>query len=761
MFNKTVSFLMIGICLILSLSVQAYAKESRTFRILVLNSYHKGFPWVDGIVKAVESGLKAENFNYDLQVAYMDTKAIKYNADFKKKLYEFYSFKYDNLKFDAIICSDDHAFDFLREYHKKLFPETPIVFCAVNNINAANLIDHNYFTGVLETMDQGAMINLALKLHPGIKKIYLIADTTPSGNYRWEKQTVPLISVYPNIEFIRIDDSLSLPEIENKMINLPNDAISFYAVLTRDKTGRYFPLKEAVSRISKASRRPIYTFLSQDLKYGLIGGNVLDGYHQGEKAVHMVIRILKGENIADIPVDEKPTSQFMFNYPQLIRYNINLSYLPEESYIINKPTSYYEQNKQEIWIVAGIFSFLVTVIVIFALTLMRIRKAEQERLESDEKLRRLFDHSPVGICTVDLLGNFVTTNPAYEQMLGYSKEELQDLSFFDVTHPDYRPENKALFQNMFSLESTGFKIEKNYIRKDGVQIDVSVHATAVIDDKGKTRFGTAFVEDITHRKQIEKELNTHRDHLEEMVKERTEALQKVNKAYLTANKELKEFAYIVSHDLKAPLRAISQLTHWISEDYSKSFDDEGKMQMELIIKRVRRMDGLIDGILRYSRVGRIREKKERLDLNSLVSEVIETIDPPKNIQVILENKLPVIFRDSIRMEQIFQNLIENAIKYMDKDEGIIKVGCESRETLWEFNVSDNGPGIDKKYHDKIFQIFQTLAPRDEHESTGIGLTLVKKIIELYGGSIWIESEPDLGTRFYFSLPKKGEKNEEF
>jgi len=119
----------------------------------------------------------------------------------------------------------------------------------------------------------------------------------------------------------------------------------------------------------------------------------------------------------------------------------------------------------------------------------------------------------------------------------------------------------------------------------------------------------------------------------------------------------------------------------------------------------------------------------------------------------------VVFRDPTRMEQLFQNLIENAIKYMDKDKGIIKVACVDKETEWEFSVSDNGPGIDRKYHDKIFQIFRTLSARDKHESTGIGLTLVKKIITLYGGSIWVESEEGNGAAFFFTLPKKGELDE--
>ncbi|MBM9520825.1 PAS domain S-box protein [Desulforhopalus vacuolatus] len=535
--SKTIAFLTIGICFFLFLPNQTYSQDTKTSKILILNSYHKGFPWVDGIVEAVESGLDARGFVYDLTVEYMDTKAHSYDAAYKKYLYDLYAFKYSNYKFDAIICSDDHAFDFLREFHKKLFPDTPIVFCAVNNSSAEDLIDPKYFTGVLETPDQEAMIDLALKLHPGLKKIYLIADTTPSGNYRWDKQTVPLISKYPDLEFIRIDDSLSLSEIEDKMRNLPEDAISFYATITRDKTGHHFPLKEVVSRISAASKRPVYTFLKQDLKYGLIGGNVLEGYYQGEQAIDIVIRILEGENIATIPVDNKPTSQFIFSYPQLKRYGINLSDLPEDSVIINRPASFYELNKHVVWIGFGVFAFLVTVVALLVFDITRSRKIRKELLESEEQLRLIFDNSPIGICSNDLHGNFITTNPAYEKMLGYSKEELSGLSFFDITPPDYRPKNKELFQKMFTLGTAGFRFEKKYIRKDGSEINVSINGTAVRDSKGVTRFGTAFVEDITEKKQVEEALRESETRLRMIVNQSSLGISvaDLNGRYVSAN----------------------------------------------------------------------------------------------------------------------------------------------------------------------------------------------------------------------------------
>jgi light-regulated signal transduction histidine kinase (bacteriophytochrome) len=220
------------------------------------------------------------------------------------------------------------------------------------------------------------------------------------------------------------------------------------------------------------------------------------------------------------------------------------------------------------------------------------------------------------------------------------------------------------------------------------------------------------------------------------------------------NQELKEFAYIVSHDLKAPLRGIDTLVRWISTDYADKFDETGKEQMDLLLNRVKRMHNLIDGILQYSRIGRVKEDKTVVNLNELVPDIIDLIVPPENISITIEDELPMIECEKTRIIQVFQNLLSNAVKYMDKPQGQIRVGCVEEDGCWKFSVSDNGPGIEEKYFEKIFQLFQTLAPRDEVESTGVGLTVVKKIVEMYGGRIWVESKVGKGSTFFFTLPKQ-------
>lgn len=219
------------------------------------------------------------------------------------------------------------------------------------------------------------------------------------------------------------------------------------------------------------------------------------------------------------------------------------------------------------------------------------------------------------------------------------------------------------------------------------------------------------------------------------------------------NNELKDFAYIVSHDLKAPLRGISTVASWLQEDYADTLDETGKEHLAVLVRRAERMKCLIEGILQYSRVSRAQEEIEAVDLNEALPDIIDMLAVPDNMTVTLNKSLPTVRYQATRLAQIFQNLLSNAIKYIDKPEGRIDIDYGEDETFWIFSVSDNGPGIDEQYFDKIFGIFQTLDARDEYESTGIGLAIIKKAIEATGGRIWVTSELGKGSTFSFTIPK--------
>jgi signal transduction histidine kinase len=230
-------------------------------------------------------------------------------------------------------------------------------------------------------------------------------------------------------------------------------------------------------------------------------------------------------------------------------------------------------------------------------------------------------------------------------------------------------------------------------------------------------------------------------------------LQEYTKHLEKTNRELDKFASIVSHDLKAPLRAIGNLTDWIEEDAGATFTADTRANFNTIKQRVKRMEDLIQAILDYSKADRKEGEEVKVDTKKLVDDSIDFIGRPENTKFVVDENLPVIKTDQTRLSQVFTNLIGNAIKYNDKATPEISISVEEKQNDWEFSIKDNGPGIDPKFHEKIFVIFQTLNRRDEVESTGVGLAIVKKIIEDQGGSIWVESQAGKGADFKFLWPK--------
>ena len=219
------------------------------------------------------------------------------------------------------------------------------------------------------------------------------------------------------------------------------------------------------------------------------------------------------------------------------------------------------------------------------------------------------------------------------------------------------------------------------------------------------------------------------------------------------NKELDKFASIVSHDLKAPLRAIGNLTGWIEEDAGDSLVPEVRANFNMIKQRVRRMEDLINAILDYSKADRRTGDDVKVNSKDLIEETVDFIGKPENVRIDIGPGMPELITDKTRLSQVFSNLIGNAIRYNDKEQIQINISVQEQSEGWVFSVKDNGPGIEAQYHEKIFVIFQTLNRRDDVESTGVGLAIVKKIIEDQGGKIWVESTPGSGSDFKFMWPR--------
>ena len=252
--------------------------------------------------------------------------------------------------------------------------------------------------------------------------------------------------------------------------------------------------------------------------------------------------------------------------------------------------------------------------------------------------------------------------------------------------------------------------------------------------------------EVAERKSAERELHRLNETLEHHIANRTAEADR-------RAQYLEQFAYVTSHDLKAPLRAVSNLAGWIEEDLADKLDDASREQLALLRDRVRRMHNLIEGLLEYSRVGKTSDSEKYVDTRELIVEIIDSLSPPKGFKIKIQGEMPTMYVDRMQLGQVFSNLISNSLKHHGGAKGKIWVASESYPDGYEFSVCDDGQGIDREYHNKVFMMFQTLASSDFQNSTGIGLALVKKIIEENGGTIKLKSTVGEGACSYFTWPK--------
>lgn len=381
---------------------------------------------------------------------------------------------------------------------------------------------------------------------------------------------------------------------------------------------------------------------------------------------------------------------------------------------------------------------------------VRVQQRTQELLEGEEKFRATFEQVAVGFAHVALDGRWLRVNQKLCEITGYSHEEILNLTFQDITHPDDLEADLNNLRRLLAGEIECYSMEKRYIRKDGsitwVEITPSLIRNSI---NNQPIYFIAVVEEIEERKHGQLQLQKK---VEELA--RTNLLLTKTTAELhKRNQELDQFAYFASHDLKAPLRAIANLSQWLEDDLQGNLPPENQRQLELLRGRVNRMENLINGLLEYSRVGRVKTGLERINTNTLLKETIDLLEPESAFTIEIGSGMPTMTTKRLLLQQVFANLISNAIKHHPRKEGCINLSVNELEKFYEFIVSDDGAGISPEFHQKIFDIFQTLEARDTKENTGVGLAIVKKIIDSVGGSIKVESQLGQGAKFIFTWPK--------
>jgi PAS domain S-box-containing protein len=387
------------------------------------------------------------------------------------------------------------------------------------------------------------------------------------------------------------------------------------------------------------------------------------------------------------------------------------------------------------------------------------RKRTEEALQRSEALfRTTFEQTPLGCCHVGLEGQWIRVNQKLCDIVGYSRDELLQSTFRAITHLEDLPADDALIEQMLTGVLSQGSLEKRYIHKQGHDVWVRLTASVVKEeDSGELShplvspsYFIVAIEDITERKALEQSNQRQTEDLERLNQSLIEAKQHLSER----NDELDQFVHTASHDLKAPLRAISNLSDWIEEDLMGQIPLENQRQLQLLRKRVGHMNSLIDGLLQFSRVGRQEMAIERVDIAELLNTVIDSLAPPAGFMITVAQPMPVLDTQPLLLCQVFANLIGNGIKHHHRSSGQIKVSAKARSDHYEFAVADDGPGIPLDDREQIFGIFKTLQSQtpteNSTENTGIGLAIVKKIVNSFGGEIWLDPWFEPGSCFYFT-----------
>ncbi len=836
-----------------------YALPERTIkRILIINSYHKGLTWSDNIMDGIEDVFKQENRYYcDLYFEFLDTKRIEDGQHFDN-IYNLLSHKFKSKKFDLIILSDDNALRFLIKYRSNLFPGTPVVFCGVNDYDPSILENQERITGILESFDVRNTLDLIPKLTPHVKNIVVIADLTTTGQAlkKQVKSVEPMYSPYLKFTYL---ENYTMGELRDEVSKLENDTAVILISFVRDRAGEAFDYQSSSQIIAEKAVAPIYVFRDFYVGYGAMGGYVKSGYSQGAQVAKMALRILDEPN-GNIPsVCEEDFAKYMFDYNQLVKWGINIDGLPAGSVIVNKPYSFYEQNKRLFWLIIGFVAVESFIIIMLIINILLRLNAEKETI----KFKTVADNAGYGVVITDTDGYILYVNNYYADIHGYdsgqlinqhirvfhhkrladtidtmlthittgghiSSDEIWHITKSGVEFPMLmagllvrNKRGRPLYVAITALDMTEHKKAQDHIRLLSSAIEQSKEGVSVIDmDENYIFFNEAYIDlhgfaanelfahkiDFTYpesEKQSVKRMLAHtrnhgvfRGEMEKIrsdgttfpihiscsllrnetgrpiayvssirditqqvryAQEREQLLHTLavqNKALEKQNIELEQYAYTVSHDLKSPLVTINCFL-----DIVKHMIPAGEVSvldyLSKISSAAARMKQLLDNLLELSRVGRVIDDIKSVDLTAIANESIAMVAgyiEEKKISMVFDIKCNTVFADPHRLSEVLQNLLENSIKFMkNQEKPTITIGSYKKNDDVICYIRDNGIGIEPQYLDKIFLLFDKLDPKTE--GTGVGLTLVKRIIENHGGRIWVESEgKNKGTTVFFTLP---------
>ncbi|MCC5911256.1 MAG: PAS domain S-box protein [Clostridiaceae bacterium] len=780
-------------------SVMANQDNSNNKRnILILNSYHQGLEWTDDIVISITEHFTNRS-DVELYIEYMDTKRWMNDVYFKN-LHDIYYFKYRNINFDTIIVSDDDALVFALENRDALFPNVPIVFCGINYYHDYQL-QYPLVTGVIEDFDIRATMELMIEIHPNLREVVIINDKSSTG----ENNKKVIEGIIPDFEgevSFRWFEDMTMNELEQAVSKLKGETAILLMTYNTDAAENYFSYDELVNLVRKSSSVPIYGVWNMLLGKGIVGGKLTSGSTQGKTAALLAERVLNGENPDEIPVVTDGQNHYMFDYREIKRFALSLKDLPEESIIINQPYSLYYENKELFKSVFFIILMLIIIIGILIYLNLRRRVAEQELRKEQEKVKTLnaelenmveertgelkcsndqlykqiilrdkvekkliekltfieslMDTIPNPIFLKDLDCKFIKCNSSFESLIGVTSQELKGKKINDLCNEElvniYNEKDKELLQNIDNTDKQ--KYETLVLFADGSLRNVIINKAIFKDEMGDPLGIVGVITDITNEK--EKEL------LKQTVVEKKLIIDKI----LENDKMKTEFFSNISHELRTPLNivlgTVQLMENYATEDTHNIKHERLTKNIAIIKQNCYRLLRLVNNLIDVTKIDAkaLEIQLKNCNIVSIVEEITLSISEyieSKGVILIFDTEIEekIMACDSDKIERIMLNLLSNAVKFT-QNKGNILVSISDEGDSVSIKVSDNGIGIPLHKQKEIFSRFCQIIDlfTRNHEGSGIGLNLVKTLVEMHGGTISVESQLGQGSTFIINLPVK-------
>ncbi|MGX9365725.1 hybrid sensor histidine kinase/response regulator [Desulfoplanes sp. PS50] len=708
--------------------------------VLLFNSYENGYSWSDTIVQGVKQRFAQSPYTVDLQVEYMDSKRHA-SRSMQEMLLELYAYKFKHTRFDAIIASDNYAFEFLQEHGPAFFPGVPFVFCGINDLDGRDILHRELFTGVGESIDAVDTIKLAQRLRPGTRNIVVIGNNDITSQ-AIRNQVAKALENFKDSLDVEFWTEYSLDELRARVPGIPKDTIIYMIPFYKDAHGQFYSAEEVLDSLAEVSKVPIFSNWHFFLGHGIVGGRLLDGKQVGALAAEQVLTLFQGATPEEVPIVEEYLGEYSFDYTMLKRFSFDQDALPPGSVIINQPNRFYALDKQIFWLIMASIVVLLIISLLLILNIMQRRRMEDDLRTAEEKYHSIFENSALGIFRTTPDGHFLDTNPAMARMLGFDSpsdlvENIQSLP--NELFVDPQRWETLLAANNESGETINF--ENRFKRRDGTVIIANLHVRVIRKSDGTLTYMEVFAEDITQRISLERQL---------LQSQKMEAIGTL--------------AGGIAHDFNNILTSIINSTELALMDIDE--DSMTHEDLTRVLTASQRGSRLVKQILTFSRPS--QEGFVPINVSEVVHEAAGLIKAsfPGNIRVGEHIVTPRIqcLADPTQIHQIVMNLCTNAFQAMRTQGGDVslilsteilagtraKVLDVSPGYYAKLTIEDNGPGMEPDIIDKIFDPFFTT--KDKSEGTGLGLAVVHGIVKGHKGAIEVWSQPDEGTSFSIYLP---------